>query len=395
MKKYSLVVIVSVSLFSCVNPADYDIICNTDFTEETETLYFEGNYGDIDRFFEFEIYKHKYSVEISFDQKIIDSYKNAVRTLSYYVNETPPTTEDFYNVFLNDDKDLYLLQGILETLRNRTIGTDYDIVQMIVGFVQSIPYDEYAEDVRYPYETLSSYKGDCDEKSLLLCKLLNLEGYNSCLFVYPKEKHMAVGLKVSDEGYYKNGYVFIESTNTFPIGKKGTSADEKGSSEEPLIIFPQENDEGYYEQFLDIQNCYEEITAIYGDMYLQNNITGKILLEKMNKLKKEQDSKGAKLDQFITKMDALRFSVDSLEKISLDMNCSNATTTEIYNDCVKIINKRKLLIENFEDLHDEYEINLKNHNKIILSYNKLVAKFNKMNKEEKSPNTRTMIDTEF
>ena len=137
-------------LFSCVSSVDYDIICNTELSEETETLYFEVDYGDIENFFEFEIYKHKYNVEISFEQEIIDSYKNAVRTLSYYVNETPPSTEDFYNVFLNDDQDLYLLQGIIETLRNRTIGTDYDIVQMIVGFVQTIPYDKYAADVNYP-----------------------------------------------------------------------------------------------------------------------------------------------------------------------------------------------------------------------------------------------------
>ncbi len=61
-------------LFSCVSSVDYDIICNTELSEETETLYFEVDYGDIENFFEFEIYKHKYNVEISFDQEIIDSH---------------------------------------------------------------------------------------------------------------------------------------------------------------------------------------------------------------------------------------------------------------------------------------------------------------------------------
>ena len=176
---------------------------------------FEGDYGDIETYFNFEIYKHQYNVEISFDKEIINTYKDAVRTLSFHIGEKPPTEEEFYNVFLNDDQDLYLLQGIIETLRSRTIGTNYDIVQMIVGFVQSIQYDKYAADVNYPYETLAFNKGDCDEKSILLCKLLNLEGYNSCLFLYEKEQHMAVGLKVADEGYYKDGYVFIESTSTW------------------------------------------------------------------------------------------------------------------------------------------------------------------------------------
>ena len=164
-----LALVLMLAMFTCCNgPSDYDITCNTELTEELEALDFEGDYGDIETFFEFEIYKHKYNVEISFDSDIIETYKDAVRNLSYYEGETPPSDEDFYNVFLNDDQDLYLLQGVLETLRSRTIGTNYDIIQMIVGFVQSIPYDDYAADVNYPYETLAFNKGDCDEKSILL-----------------------------------------------------------------------------------------------------------------------------------------------------------------------------------------------------------------------------------
>lgn len=381
-------------LIGCVNNSDYEIFCNTELKEETETLYFEGDYGDIETFFEFEIYKHTYNVEISFDKGIINSYKNAIRTLSYYVDETPPSTEDFYNVFLNDDQDLYLLQGILETLRSRTIGTDYDIVQMIVGFVQTIPYDEYAADVNYPYETLAFNKGDCDEKSLLLCKLLNLEGYNSCLFVYEKEQHMAVGLKVADEGYYKDGYVFIESTNTFPIGKKGTSADGKKSEEEPKIIYPRDNDEGYYEQFLDIEDCYKEIASIHGEIYLQNGIKGKKILEKMNQLELEKKSSSEKLDNLTYRLNAVKFSIDSLEEVTLSMNCSNAPNENIYKKCVLINNERNASIDDYQDLYDVYESELEDHNNLISKFNKLVKKFNKINNEEKSPNTRNILDIE-
>lgn len=395
-----ITLLITMYLFSnCSNGvSDYDIICDTDLTEETETLYFEGDYGDIETYFNFEIYKHQYNVEISFDKEIINSYKDAVRTLSYYIGETPPSSEEFYNVFLNDDQDLYLLQGILETLRNRTIGTNYDIVQMIVGFVQTIPYDKYAADVNYPYETMAFNKGDCDEKSILLCKLLNLEGYNSCLFIYEKEQHMAVGLKVADEGYYKNGYVFIESTTTWPIGKKGKSADGKESSEEPLIIYPRENDEGYYEQFLDIEDCYKEIAFVHGEMYLQNNIKGKKLLEKMNTLETEKNSSIEKINAYTIKSTVLKFTVDSLSKI-IDGKFStekypSGIPSEIYDDYQLIFNERNSTIENYQDLNDEYEADLKSHNKLISKYNKLVRKFNKMNNEEKSPNTITILDLE-
>ena len=146
-------IIILITTSSCTNNPDINIICNTDLTEGKETLYFQGDYGDrkrsMEQFFDFEIYKHRYNVEISFDRPIIDSYKDALRTpLNYNAG-----WEEFYDLFLNDDQDLYLLYGVLETLKSRTIGTDYDIIQMIVGFVQSIPYDEYAADVNYPYET--------------------------------------------------------------------------------------------------------------------------------------------------------------------------------------------------------------------------------------------------
>ncbi len=397
--KYFLNSSLTLIIISCNNGvSDYEITCDTDLTEETETLYFEGDYGDIETYFNFEIYKHQYNVEISFDQEIIDSYKNAIRTLSYYEGETPPTNEEFYNVFLNDDQDLYLLHGVLETLRSRTIGTNYDIVQMIVGFVQTIPYDKYAADVNYPYETMAFNKGDCDEKSILLCKLLNLEGYNSCLFIYEKEQHMAVGLKVADQGYYKNGYVFIESTTTWPIGKKGKSADGKESSEEPLIIYPRENDEGYYEQFLDIEDCYKEIAAVHGEMYLQNNIKGKKLLEKMNATKYELESIDSIINKYNVDLKTISSNIDSLSKI-IDQKYSNekypsGIPSEIYDDYRLIFDKRNSITQKYQNLYKEYEPNFKIQSKLISKYNKLVEKFNKMNNEEKSPNTRTILDLE-
>ena len=76
---FTLIILV-ITFSSCSNNPDINIICNTDLTEEKETLYFEGDYGDIETFFDFEIYKHKYNVEISFDRPIINSYKDALRT---------------------------------------------------------------------------------------------------------------------------------------------------------------------------------------------------------------------------------------------------------------------------------------------------------------------------
>ena len=378
---------------SCNGPSDYDFTCNTELTEEQETLDFDGDYGDIETFFEFELYKHKYNVEISFDNDIIDSYKDAVRNLSYYEGDVPPSDEDFYNVFLNDDQDLYLLLGVLQTLKSRTIGTDYDIIQMIVGFVQSIPYDEYASDVNYPYETLAFNKGDCDEKSILLCKLLNIEGYNACLFLYEKEKHMAVGLKVADSGYYKNGYVFIESTTTCPIGNVGAAYDVEESKEKLSVIYGIENDEGYYEQFLDIEECYKEIAAIHGDFYLQHNIKGKNLIEKMNVLGVEIDSTKLSLNLLVDDLETRLSKIDSLETITIEMNCAESSSEEIYNECVLITKERKLLIVQYNEIIATQNIINNRHTNLLSEQNELVDELNKMN-NEKSTNTRAILDLE-
>ena len=50
----SIIIVITIS--SCTNNPDINIICNTDLTEGKETLYFEGDYGDIEQFFDFEIY---------------------------------------------------------------------------------------------------------------------------------------------------------------------------------------------------------------------------------------------------------------------------------------------------------------------------------------------------
>ena len=395
-------IIFLITIISCTNNPDINIICNTDLTEEKETLYFEGDYGDIETFFDFEIYKHKYNVEISFDRPIIDSYKDALRTpLNYNAG-----WEEFYDLFLNDDQDLYLLYGVLETLKSRTIGTDYDIIQMIVGFVQSIPYDEYAADVNYPYETLALNRGDCDEKSILLCKLLNLEGYDACLFIYEEEKHMAVGLKVAESGYYKNGYVFIESTNTFPIGMRGKSADGKESKEEPLVIYAKQNAEGYYEQFLDIEECYNEIATIHGESYLRNNIKGKKILEEINILNSEIDSIRSLIDSLTLKQSLLKVSIntnDSLvnvlnEKYSAKKDPDGLLPNDVYEEYKKELFRQQQKASQDSTIVNEYNNIVYKKNDLIIiyndknkDYNKLIINFNQA-QNNKSPNTRTILD---
>ena len=90
------------------------------------------------------------------------------------------SSQEYYDLFLHDDNDIIILNDILDQINNRAIGTDFDQVQVIVNFVQSIPYEE-AINQKYPIETLYSNKGDCSDKSILPAKLLDLSGFDVCL----------------------------------------------------------------------------------------------------------------------------------------------------------------------------------------------------------------------
>ena len=360
-----------ISIFSC-NNQQYTFSCEDKLIKSEDILTYEGRFGDITSNFNVEVYKTLFQIEVDFQKNILDKYQSAPRTLSYYVNETPPSDEEFYNLFLNDDDDLYLLEGLLETLRSVN-DQKFDIVELIVAFVQSIPYDSYAADVKYPYETLAFNKGDCDEKSILLCKLLYLQGYNACLFVYEEEKHMAVGLKVADQGYYKDGYVFIESTNTFPIGEKGRSADNKLSNEEPVVLFPNKNSDGFFEQYESVQSCYKEINDTHGPFYLKNDIYAKSILDNIRILEYQMDSINSKLESIELKLKIKKKSIDSLQ---LKNNNIDLLNNEI-DDYNLIITRQEPLIINY--------------NHLVQKINGLNAEFNSYNEKGKSPNTITLL----
>lgn len=400
---FSTIVVIVVLFLLCQscansNSSDYDTIeCITNFEKEHEELPWREKYGDVDVQLNFEIYKHSYTIELSLEDEIIKSYSSKPKQLGPYEGEA----QDFYNLMLTDEDDIQILTGILQTLRDRTIGTQYDIVQMIIAFVQTIPYDSYAADVNYPYETLAFNKGDCDEKSILLCKLLNMEGYDAVLFALHNEGHMGVGLRVADDGYYNNGYVFIESTATFPINIRGS----KATNEIPEVIYPYDNGEGYYEQFLDIENCYEEITLKYGEYYLKTDITGKELLEEMVKVEEELEKLQLTLDSLTQNVDLLYEKVLVKDEIITSLtsefellNCTAAKNETIYKKCLILQDSIESILGERDDIYEDYTSQFNNSNEVIelynssvRKYNQIVEKYNNNNEASSSPYTRTEV----
>lgn len=141
-------------------------------------------------------------------------------------SQNPEEIRAYINSFESDPamEELYL--SILTQLRNaryRNGGyiSDDEYLEMIVAFVQQIPYVENPSPKRkYPVEVIYDKAGDSDEKSLLLVNLLAREGYDVSLLVFEDLGYETTGIRVIDEvpdsslKVFTNGkkdYVFIDA----------------------------------------------------------------------------------------------------------------------------------------------------------------------------------------
>jgi hypothetical protein len=114
------------------------------------------------------------------------------------------------------------LDHLISAIWEKSTNID-DQARIAISLVQRIPYDSEKAKInihhylkvktRYPYEVIADNKGICGEKSLLLAFLLREIGFGVALFLYEKEKHMAVGIKSPEEfSLFNSGYAFIETT---------------------------------------------------------------------------------------------------------------------------------------------------------------------------------------
>jgi hypothetical protein len=150
-------------------------------------------------------------------QKVIDDKE--IRP--FYQQMTGDTAmESFYIDIISEIRKLRYRGG------NRL--TDDEYLEMIVSFVQQIPYDNSTTGgPRYPVEVIFNQKGDSADKSVLLTGMLSREGYDVALLIFPQQKHVTAGiriylatnrplLRVFSDG--KRDYIYIETTTTRLIG---------------------------------------------------------------------------------------------------------------------------------------------------------------------------------
>ena len=304
--------------------------------------------------FNFTLFKSTYNLTFDIEKSLFDDVKQNSKTNQY--DTGLGMRQDQYDMFVYDNYDEDVLNTIINAISKSEGRKDYDLAQLIVAFVQSIPYDSNAQEPKFTVETLFNQTGDCDDKSILLSKLLSYAGYQTCLFIYEEGQHMAVGLKVDQNtDSYKDGYVFIESTGYNPIGnipeKFADNVDIR--NEDPKIIEVDIADSFHaISGFDELKDFYSLIKDKYGEGYFNTTVEGRIIYEKMTNLNLELENDKKRSKEIKNEINNKRNSLDQNNTIELD--------------------KFNKLVNQYNDYSSSY-------NEKINSFNKLINRINQIN----------------
>lgn len=148
----------------------------------------------------------------------------------------------YKNLIVDSKSSIGFLVDSLSTVSQSKNLSRSDLAEMIVTFVQDIPYsyvlnincDEYETGNRpcignialgllSPYEFIHTLYGDCDTRAVLIYALLEELGFDPMIVVSDEYAHAMLALNIPASGdhltYRGNNYYFWETTATgWPIG---------------------------------------------------------------------------------------------------------------------------------------------------------------------------------
>jgi hypothetical protein len=133
---------------------------------------------------------------------------------------------------------IHSLAAEFKRLRREHLLDDDEYVELMACAVQALPYGTVHGDVRLPIETVAYGDGICTEKSLLLASLLVHEGYDTVIWVFESQHHVAVGVACDGEGFQESGYAFIETTGEAYVGQAAGAYRGVGPTNRPPQTIP-------------------------------------------------------------------------------------------------------------------------------------------------------------
>lgn len=299
-------------------------------------------------------------------------YKNKPKEYRYFGALDEGWEEKYYAMFLGNEQGNALIAQIAEDIarqgRKKGLGDD-GVVELVMSFVQSIPYDDVrakrilsgSSDVsaQYPYETLFINSGVCSDKSFLAAVMLRSLGYGTALFVYDSENHMAIGIKCADQySTYSSGYCYAETTN--PGNKIGIvpSLDASNKASAVIANFAQ-----------DQQQAIRQLGAV--KIYAASD--GKTYRGIANTYvqQKEMDVLRGDIDALRKKIQGMKNDVGNQQ----DSIQAMKRTLESYAQSGEI-GKYNAMVEKFNALVDENKKSVTEYNKLVNLYNEKVSRYN-------------------
>ena len=265
-----------------------------------------------------------------------------------------------YLAFPKEDTTISKVSNDLVGLASSQNLAKDETVDLVLAFVQSIPYDKEraATDLthpRYPYEILYENLGICSDKSLLADALLRNQGYGTSIFLFTKDEHMALGVACPDQySSYNSGYCFAETT---AVGNKiGIIPDLKEDRQATSLgSLPSYSDTG--------QNA---VTKKLSDPLIMAKKSGSsydgivetiALLRSINTLRSELDALNTQIAADESSLKDLGVKLEGYKSIE---------DYENYNALVPSYNSKLTEIQN----------EISNYNAKVNRYNELIAQFN-------------------
>lgn len=102
--------------------------------------------------------------------------------------------------------------------RERGLDDD-EYLELITRSVQSLRYDTVGRRVSLPVEVVASGSGVCSEKALLLAAIMLHEGYETGMWVFDSQSHVALAVGSDGAQFRDSGYSFIETTRIAYVGE--------------------------------------------------------------------------------------------------------------------------------------------------------------------------------
>lgn len=111
-----------------------------------------------------------------------------------------------------------LADGFRRIRRDRDLDSD-EYLELLCAGIQAIPYGEVGGETVLAAEMLADGAGICTDKSILLASLLVHEGYDTVLWVFSTQRHVALGVASDAACFQGTGYAFIETTGPSYVGQ--------------------------------------------------------------------------------------------------------------------------------------------------------------------------------